>query len=204
MCVVASVAGTYIVKQSEISDLTSKHESEKNVMELQIQNFQNLEEDWHDFVRFMINGYEDYAEALLNKGYAESDYEAANKNFNSSFFVFAMSNADSADDHYADASESFTAARSDFEAAENVAPNNKTLRLARLYVNMTNIGVQTMDEMYQACQYYVTACNYYSNGWWDKADDEVDTMNEHIDAYSVLILDYTNYLSEIDGLLTTF
>ena len=211
LCIVCPAITTYYfiseIKQSEIDDLTTQYQLQKECigdLEGKIKMLNVTFDDWQDFDKLIVKGLREIVNGGISEGYADSDYDNAGANYEVGYFDVAKTYADSADIYYTYASDSYRAGKAYLIQAKNIATNNKTRQLAELYVNMTELGAQTMDELHQANEYFSSACNCYNNGWWELEDIEIEKMNDHIEAHDEIVPTFNDCYFDIDALLDTF
>lgn len=212
VCILLTFGATYyfvgMQENIEISDMKANYESDIDNLNAQITAFQNLainsEINHHKYVKQMDKGFEEYYEAGLNVGIATAHYEIASEEYTDGFFLLASIDASYSDTYYSYASASYRDAKAFFDLAIDFAISDKTMQLAQLYYNLTDIDAQVTDEMHQACEYLTSACDYYYDDNYDMGGGEIDKMNEHIVAHDALVPTQNDLLSEINALLDNF
>lgn len=210
----------FFLKHSEVTSLKEKImelQNQKNELNIQIENLthqlQNYLKEKNQlttqldnnmkFLKMIEKGNHKLKDAFANYGYAESDYDDASRNYRGRYFEVCKSYAKSCDVYYGYAYSYFVEAKNLFEEAKKYATTNNTLTLAELYVNFSFYGSKLANEMHQACEYFSSACEYYSMGYWESGDNRIREMNKHIQEHDELVESYNDYLSKIKALLET-
>ena len=165
-------------------------------------------EDKQNYIKIITKGLQHYAYGYYYEGFAETNYVDASTYYESAEyaedFTFAKSYADYADSYYGYASNSYRTAKEYFEESLQYATNEKLQRLSQTYVDYLELMSQIANEMHEANEYFSSACNYYSLGYYDSGDSSIETMNIHIRNHDNLIFSCNDKSSEIDALLDNF
>jgi len=201
--IVSIVSTATVVSYYKENEVNKASASKDDIYEL-LQSKTDKMNDWLIYDKMMIKGLQKLSSGTANEGYAESDYDDAGLNYEAGYYDVAESYADSADVMYAYASDGYRGGKAYFSQAMNYAPDNKTYQLAELYVALSDMGAELMDEMHQANEYFSSACFNYYNEWWEIGDNEIEWMNEHIVLHDNLVPAFNDCSSDIDALLELF
>lgn len=161
-------------------------------------------EDKQIYIKIITKGLQQYAYGQYYEGYAESDYDDASYMYEEGDYEWGEYYADSADVYYGYASGCYRIAKEYFEESLQYAINEKLRRLSQTFIDYLELMSQITSEMHEACEYFSSACNYYSLGYYDTGDSAIETMNIHIVNHDSLINECNNNYGEIESILDNF
>ena len=165
----------------------------------------NVDDDKRQkFDKLLVKGIQKQGDGDWFSGYAEAYYGEASSSYEEDVFYWGWIYAGYADVYYGSASNLYRDAKAYFSEAKQYTTNEKTMRLATLYVEYMEYCSQVANEMHVANEYFSSACNYYYNGNYEIGSAEIATMNVHIRNHDNLIFDLNDLKSEIDALLDNF
>lgn len=180
----------------------------ENEKDTEIQNikseYQNLDANYHNYIKQINKGFEKYYGAALNRGFAKAYYDEAITYYSESTFVWGKIYADFAKTYYSYASNNWRDAKTFFNASMNYVTSNNTKKLTQLWINLSELDAQINSEIYDACEFLALACDFYDKGNNTMGDIEIEKMNEHMEIYDELVEDGFVLWSEMDELLDDF
>ena len=155
--------------------------------------------DIEEFNKFYSKGLTEFNYAIFNQHTATYNYDLWDFYYNQGYFFDSIGYCEGARELWVEANSDYQKAVSYFEEADKTA-KEKYKELIDYYIKASNSGIDINWAMYEACEYFESACNYYSQGIYETGDSELETGNEKIALHDGLIKDYNKYISKIEVL----
>ncbi len=210
LCVASSASATFFlvgqIKQSEIDNLKSNYNSEKNQYETEITDLGTqigglekiLNEDNQKYVKQMVNGLRAYSDGEYYYGLATGYKIEARDYYDLDSFYTAFLYYYFASIYYQDSSNNYSSAKMFFDGAKENASNNKTRKIAETYSSLSDANADAFSEFSKAYEDLSDACWYYDENDYTTGNFKLELSNEHIETYNDLI----EPISDLDDDLT--
>ncbi len=154
-----------------------------------------------------------YSKALIELSYADFDringdynYDLWSWYYQQGYFFDSIDYCVSARQLYTSSNSHYQNAISYFEQANKTAKDNYK-ELIDHYIKAADIAIDINWAMYEACEYFESACNYYyqynlegDDALYELGTSELETGNEKILKHDSLVKTYNSYLSKIEVL----
>lgn len=216
LCIASSAGATYFlvgqIKQSEIDNLKSNYNSEKNQYETEITDLNTqigglekiLNEDNQKYVKQMVNGLKAYSNGDYYLGLAMGYYIEASDYYDLNSFYTAFLYYYFASIYHQDSSNNYSSAEMFFDEAKENASNNKTRKIAETYSSLSDVNAVAFSEASKAYEDLSEACWYYNENDYTTGGFYYELYSEHFETYNDLLEPVLGLEDELTLILENF
>ncbi len=158
---------------------------------------QNEIERIEEFNKYYFKGVTDFNNGIFDKYNAEFNYDSWSFYYDEGYFSDSIEYCVAARDLYVSANSYHQDSISNFEEADKIA-EEKYKELISYYIKASDKAIDINWAMYEACEYFESASDSYSEELWDTGDSKLETGNQKIDLHDSLVRDYNKYVSKIE------
>ncbi len=173
---------------------TQIQEKEQQITDL-LEEIENVEE----FNKYYSQGLTEFNSAIFDSYNANYNYELSSWNYDQNYFLDAIGYCVSARTLYSSSNGKHQKAISYFEETDENA-KEKYKELVSYYIKASDVAIDINWAMYEACEYYESANDFYYRGFYDMGTAELEKGNEKIKKHDSLIKTYNSYISKIEVL----
>lgn len=156
-------------------------------------------ENQEKFYNYYTKAVTQYGDALYTSSNADYNYELWSWAYNNGDYITSINYCVAARGGYVIANQNYQKAISYFEEANKTA-NEKYGELINYYILTSDLGIRINWYDYETCEYFESASQAYSNGFYETGDSEIEKGNKKIFARDSLIITHNKYVSKIEVL----
>lgn len=164
------------------------------IVELE-QEIENMEKFNKDYNKAIIN----FNQAGFNEKDAEYNYDLWSFYYDEGYYYDSIEYCEGARELYVEANSNHQDAITYFEEA-NKTTKEKYNELINYYIKASDQAIEINWAMYEVCEYFESASNYYWKELYETGDSELEIGNEKIVLHDSLVVDYNKYISKIEML----
>lgn len=163
-----------------------------NYSEQEIENIEKFNKDYNKAIT-------NFNQAGFNEEDAEDYYDLNSEYSGDGYDLLSIEYCEDARKLYALANSYHQDAITYFEEADKTA-KEEYKELIGYYIKVSNQAIEINWAMYEACEYFESASNYYWQEFYESGDSELEIGNEKITLHDSLVRDYNKYISKIEML----
>ncbi len=185
----------YNQSQLEIKQLNVQlEEKEKEI----IKTKQELN-DVEQFNKFYTKALIEYNNGIFDKTTGNYNFDLWGFYYDQGYFVDSIQYCQLAREQFSSSNGYYQNTISYFEESKETA-DNKYIKLIDYYVKASDIVIDINWAMYEACEYFESASDFYSRELYETGDSELEKGNKKIIKHDSLIKEYNSYISKIEVL----
>ena len=163
-------------------------------------NYESEEsEESEEFTKYFNRGVDLSNDAEFEYADAEYNYALWSLYYDQDYLLESIDYCIEAREFYASANSYNQDAIANFEEADKIA-EEEYKELISYHLKALDHAIEINWAMYEACEYFESASNYYDQELYETGDAELEIGNEKIDIHDSLIVSYNRYISKIDML----
>lgn len=132
----------------------------------------------------------EYSQVSLDSQSAESYYSEANSAYESGKYDLVQSNCRLARDYFLKESQGYKSMKAELTSYD------LDDKLIDLYSNELDQLIIITNSMYETCEHWESAANYYDQNNYDMGTLEIDTMNKKIAVHDAAVEKYNQLLAD--------
>lgn len=164
---------------------------------------QNSEiEKLENFYNYYEKGIKEYSFGVYNSNVGDYNYDLFSWSYENDYLTDAIDYCKEARELWFASNDNYHKAISYFKKANETIPANKEKykELVNKYIETSDIAININLAMYEACEYFESACNQYLNYNFEAGHKEVEKANEKIRLHDSYIKKYNSVLKELEVL----